>query len=136
MSPADSPTPRAASFARPALERAFWPLLGVLLCIAWFAYRPGLSGVFLFDDFANLPTLGAYGPVDNAAAFWRYLTSGNADPVGRPLALLSFLLDANNWPADAYAFKRDNVLLHLLNGALLALLLRRFGRIVRPGRQD
>jgi hypothetical protein len=87
-----------------------------------------LRGVFLFDDFANLPTLGAYGPVDNWPAFWRYITSGIADPTGRPLALLSFLVDAHNWPADPYPFKRTSLILHLLNGVLLALLLRRLGR--------
>ena len=62
---------------------------GVLIA-AWLAYAPGLSGAFLFDDFANLPSLGNYGPVDNHAAFWRYITSGFADPTGRPLSLLSF----------------------------------------------
>lgn len=98
------------------------------LILTWFAYRPGLSGGFLFDDFVNLPVLGYYGSVDNWKAFWLYLTSGSADPTGRPLALLSFLLDANTWPADPYAFKRTGVLLHMLNGALLTWLLLKLGR--------
>jgi len=100
---------------------------GVLIA-AWLAYAPGLSGAFLFDDFANLPSLGNYGPVDNHAAFWRYITSGFADPTGRPLSLLSFLIDAQNWPADPAPFKRTNVLIHLLNGVLLCALLLRLGR--------
>jgi len=99
-----------------------------ILALAVFAYMPGLSGSFLFDDFANLPALGAYGPVDDWTTFWRYLTSGTADPTGRPLSLLTFLIDANNWPADPHPFKRTNVVLHLLNGALLGLLLVRLGR--------
>lgn len=98
------------------------------LAMACAVYHPGLHGVFVFDDFANLPTLGAYGPVDSWPAFWRYITSGIADPTGRPLALLSFLIDAHNWPADPYPFKRTSLILHLLNGLLLALLLRRMGR--------
>lgn len=98
----------------------------VLLATAW-CYRPGLSGGFLFDDYANLPTLGAKGPIDNAPALWRYVTSGRNDPIGRPLSMLSFLLDAQDWPADPEPFLRTNLLLHLLNGALLALLLRRLG---------
>ena len=101
-----------------------------LLALAWFAYLPGLSGGFLFDDWVNLNALGAYGPVDNATTLWRYLTSGVADATGRPLALASFLLDARDWPADPYPFKRTSVLLHLANGALLALLLVRLGRSV------
>lgn len=93
-------------------------------------YVPGLRGTFLFDDFGNLPALGATGPVDTWPTFWRYITSGTADPTGRPLTLLTFLLDAHNWPADPFPFKRTNLILHLLNGALLALLLSRLGRLV------
>jgi tetratricopeptide (TPR) repeat protein len=107
----------------PATPAALLLLLG----LAWLAYLPGLSGGFLFDDFINLPALGATGPVDDRATFWRYLTSGTADPTGRPLALLSFLLDARHWPADPAPFLRTNVLLHLLNGALLFVLLRALG---------
>jgi hypothetical protein len=108
--------------------------LSVLLTVAGILffgiliYAPGLHGTFLFDDFGNLPTLGATGPVDTWPTFWRYITSGAADPTGRPLALLTFLLDAHNWPAHPYPFKRTNLILHLLNGALLFLLLRRLGR--------
>jgi protein O-mannosyl-transferase len=101
--------------------------LSALLAMTWIIYAPGLHGSFLFDDFANLPPLGATGPVDNWPSFWRYITSGIADPFGRPLTLLTFLFDAHDWPADPYPFKRTNVILHLINGALLALLLRRLG---------
>jgi hypothetical protein len=87
------------------------------------AYWPGLQGSFLFDDFGSLPALGAQGPVDHWPIFWRYITSGNADPTGRPLTLLTFLLDADNWPADPYPFKRTNLIIHLFNGALLYWLL-------------
>src|SRR5690348_4046644 len=109
---------------------AFLLALVTILALAWFAYRPGLSGAFLFDDLGSLPKLGATGPVDNWATFWRYITSGAADPTGRPLALLSFLVDARNWPADPYPFKVTNVVLHLINGALLAWVLWRLGRVL------
>ena len=108
----------------------FWLALALALTLTWLAYAPGLHGAFLFDDFVNLPSLGNYGPVDNWTTFWRYITSGVADPTGRPLALLSFLIDARNWPADPYPFKRTSLILHLLNGILLAILLRRMGRAV------
>jgi tetratricopeptide (TPR) repeat protein len=108
----------------------FWIALLSALGLTALAYAPGLHGVFLFDDFANLAALGDYGSVDRWSTFWRYITSGLADPTGRPLALLSFLLDAHDWPADPYPFKRTNLILHLLNGLLLALLLRRLGRAV------
>lgn len=94
------------------------------LLIAW-AYWPGLAGPFLFDDFGNLDVLGAYGRIRDWPTFLYYLTSGNADPTGRPVALLSFLLDASDWPADPWPFKRTNLLLHVFNGVLLAWVLAR-----------
>lgn len=99
-----------------------------LLCV--FAYWPGLSGPFLFDDFANLPSLGRYGPVDDTSSLIRYVTSGIADPTGRPFSMLTFLLDARDWPAQPFAFKRTNLLLHLSNGILLYLLLLRLGSLI------
>lgn len=109
---------------------AFMSVLAVLLAVTWWAYHSGLSGDFLFDDFANLPVLGATGPVDNWATFWRYITSGDADPTGRPMTLLTFLIDARNWPASPYPFKVTNVILHLINGVLLAWVLWKLGRIL------
>lgn len=115
------------------MSRAFAPALRWWLAVAGFvltglvawAYWPGLSGPFLFDDFGNLDVLGAYGRIHNWPTFLYYLTSGNADPTGRPVALLSFLLDAHDWPADPWPFKRTNLLLHLLNGGLLAWVIAR-----------
>ncbi|MGH8190119.1 MAG: hypothetical protein ACREP2_01560, partial [Rhodanobacteraceae bacterium] len=51
---------------------AFALTLLAILALTWWAYHPGLSGDFLFDDFANLPVIGATGPVDNWATFFRY----------------------------------------------------------------
>lgn len=111
-------------------------LLGILALTA-LAYAPGLRGGFLFDDFVNLDALGATGPVDDWPTLWRYLSSGDADPTGRPLSLLSFLLDARDWPASPQPFLRTNLLLHLGNGVLLFALLRVLGtRLDGPGRRS
>lgn len=114
--------PRSLAKALPAL--ALW----LLLCTALWAYFPGLSGGFLFDDHANLRQLGAFGPIDNQTTLLRYLTSGKADPTGRPVSVASFLLDAQTWPANPRPFKNTNLLLHLLNATLLAWLLILLGR--------
>jgi hypothetical protein len=103
-----------------------------LLLLAW-AYWPGLAGPFLFDDYGNLDVLGAYGRMRTWPDFLYYLTSGNADPTGRPIALLSFLLDAHSWPADPWPFKRTNLVLHLFNAALLAVVLARLQSTVLRG---
>lgn len=110
------------------IRHAALPILALSLSLlTLLIYWPGLQGGFLFDDYGSLPTLGAQGPVAHWDTFWRYITSGTADPTGRPLAMLTFLLDARNWPADPSSFKQTNLILHLLNGALLASLLRQLG---------
>lgn len=114
----------------PRRLRPLLPLLALcaLLGATAAAYSPGLSGPFMLDDLSVLPKLGAYGPVDNPTTFVSYVTDGIAGPTGRPLALASFLIDAHDWPARPWAFKLTNVLLHLLNGVVLALLLRLLSR--------
>lgn len=104
--------------------------LCALAAVAAAVYWPGLSGGFLFDDYANLPALGRYGPVRDWDSLLRYLTSGIADPTGRPVSMLSFLLDARDWPADPLPFKRTNLLLHVGNGLLLYAVLVALGRRV------
>lgn len=108
---------------RPLPVLAFFTLATILATAL--LYSQGISGGFVFDDYANLPSLGAQGPIDNLPAFLRFITSGTADPTGRPVALLSFLIDARDWPAAVEPFKRTNIAIHLLNGALLFWLLHR-----------
>lgn len=97
----------------------------LLAALGLWAYYPGLAGGFVFDDFVNLNALGRYGATRDIEGVLRYLTSGVADPTGRPVAMLSFLADAQDWPADPRPFKWHNLCLHISNGVLLALLLRR-----------
>jgi len=110
---------------RPTL-RSFLIVIGACLLVGA-AYWQGRLGPFIFDDAANLPVLGIQGPIDNAAAFARYITSGKGDPTGRPIALLSFLANAQDWPANPLPFKLTNIGIHLLNGVLLWALLLRLG---------
>lgn len=107
----------------------FWLTALLLGLLTLAVYWPGLHGGFLFDDYGSLPALGAFGPIEHWETFWRYITSGGGDPTGRPLALLSFLIDAHNWPADPLPFKRTNLVLHLVNSVLLMILLRLLGHI-------
>lgn len=103
----------------------FWASL--LVCAIVLAYLPGLPGTFLFDDYANLPLLGAFGGVNDWQSLLLYATSGIADPTGRPVSQLSFLLDARDWPAEPLPFKRTNICIHACNAMLLAWGLYRLG---------
>lgn len=96
-----------------------WALLLLLALIA-VLQGPALQGGFLFDDEPNLRDLGAYGGVETWETLRAYLFGGFAGPSGRPLSLLSFLIDDFTWPSTPENFKRTNFLLHLLNVALLA----------------
>lgn len=82
-------------------------------------YLPGLSGSFIFDDFPNLKDMGTYGDIDSWEKIRAFVQGGIAGPTGRPISLLSFLIDDNTWPSIAFGFKYTNLMIHLLNGVLL-----------------
>jgi len=106
-------------------ERRFWVfLLGGLLFTAA-AFWPGLSGPFLFDDFGSLGDLGRYGGVDDWHTFKQFVFGGSTGPTGRPVSLLSFLIDGRDWPTDPWPFKRTNLVIHGANAILVGLLCRR-----------
>ena len=98
-------------------------LVAVFLA-ATIAYWPGLAGPFLLDDFGAIAALGNYGGIRDWETFRSFVFRGHAGPTGRPLSLLTFLIDSRNWPADPWPFKRTNLVIHLINGALLAVLMR------------
>ena len=84
-------------------------------------YLPGLDGAFLLDDFPNLAPIQQLPDSPSLSDYWQLLGAGNAGPLGRPLAMLTFLLQHESWPA-AFDFKRVNLILHLLNGFLVGLV--------------
>jgi len=89
-------------------------------------YWPGLFGPFLLDDGPNLLIISQLPADPGWSDLWRLANTGTAGVLGRPLSLISFLLQYQAWP-DPFQFKLVNLLLHLLNGILIAgvcLLLR------------
>ena len=99
---------------------ACWLLVFTATIIAYF---PGLSGPFMLDDYSSLARLGDFDGVRNWETFKAFVFGGTSGPTGRPLSLLTFLIDGTNWPTDAAPFKRTNLIIHLLNGALIGLLI-------------
>lgn len=102
----------------------------LLLTLVVLVYWPGLKGPFLFDDFGTLAALGKLGGVNDWVTFKAYVFGGFTGPTGRPLSLLSFLIDGNNWPTDAWPFKRTNLVIHAVNGVLLGVVTSRILRLV------
>lgn len=97
---------------------AIW---GALTLLLW-AYTAGLSGPFLLDDFQTLQGLARVQGNLTWENIRAYLNTGITGPTGRPLALLTFLLDSKTWPAPPESFKHTNVLLHGVNGVLVFLI--------------
>ncbi|HNP63746.1 MAG TPA: hypothetical protein PKH39_07380 [Woeseiaceae bacterium] len=109
---------------------------GGLIALVCFAYWPGLSGPFIFDDFGSITALGNRGGVVDWESFKAFVFGGHSGPTGRPIALLTFLIDATNWPADAWPFKRTNLVIHCLCGIFLGLLMHRILLLLRYERRN
>lgn len=101
--------------------------IGLLALCAWI-WWPGLYGNFYLDDFPNLSPLETAGK--NGTPFLSYLVNPAVSGLGRPLSYLTFLLQQDSWPDDAFYFKLVNLGVHLANSALvffIALLAIRLG---------
>ena len=96
-------------------------ILGIVV-LPLFTLWPGLSGPFLFDDEPNLSALKVLQGEVSQNNLENYLAEKSAGPTGRPLSMLSFLLNDVYWPSEPASFKYTNLLIHILNGLLLAWL--------------
>lgn len=101
----------------------FWLLVALTAGCFW----PAITGPFVFDDFPNLQNLAQLDGRIDRSSVGLYLATFPGNP-GRPLAALSFLIEDWAWPTSAEAFKRNNVLFHLLAGCLILLLARMLAR--------
>lgn len=108
----------------------------VLTCLAAaIAYWPGLAGPWVFDDYGSIQRLGDLGGVSDWETFKSFVFGGASGPTGRPLSLLTFLIDGQNWPTDAWPFKRTNLVIHILNGLLLGILIRQILAVINYDRK-
>jgi hypothetical protein len=104
----------------------FKPRVGfyILICVLalsgiFLAYYPALSGALYYDDFANLEALEN---IDTTQDALKFLENGKAGPLGRPIALASFLIHAQGWPENSWYVLLTNVIIHLINAASLTFL--------------
>lgn len=104
-------------------------LLGMALVLVLIAYLPALQNGFVWDDndvilanllikdIKNLPALFA---APDAVAFVEAYYY-------RPITYVTFMLDYQLWGGNAGGFHATNLLLHLINVALVFYLARSFG---------
>lgn len=91
--------------------------------VAGLVYWPGLASQFYLDDFPNLSGLSALnGTAGITGEFWHFVFNGVSSSLGRPLSLLTFAFQSADWPDNPHPFKLVNLILHLFNGSLVAIL--------------
>lgn len=104
------------------------PALIVLLGLA--VYWAGLSGGFIFDDYANLVRDPDWKATSlSVAELHRAMSLGIASDIGRPLALLTFALNHVFTGLDPFALKFTGLAIHLVNGILVWMLCQRLFRL-------
>lgn len=103
-------------------------VFALMAAVTWL-YSPGWSGSWHYDD---SPSLSGLENVDGAISALAYAGDGVAGPLGRPIALLSFALQAEAWPEDTRGFLVVNTLIHAINGALVFILAFVLGRFLAP----
>ena len=107
-------------------------LLGALILLTTVAYLPGLSGPFFFDTTPHLsenPALRL--PLSRFDHWYTAVLSSDAGPLKRPLAMLSFAVQAKISGLESAApYKLFNIFIHLFNGVLVYLITRALCRTV------
>jgi protein O-mannosyl-transferase len=92
-------------------------LMPIVLVLLYLVYRPGLDGPFLLDDESNIPQTQV-GELTLTALKGQLLDGEGPLGLSRGLVRLSFALTQFFDGPWAYAFKYQNLLIHLINGLL------------------
>ncbi|AIF47261.1 hypothetical protein [Dyella japonica] len=112
--------------ADPLSSSSGWRLFALALLITALVYWPGLYGGWLFDDYPNIVDNHGVQPSEvNLPSLVRAALSSPASDFRRPLASLSFAVNYLTNGLDPFGWKLTNLVIHLLNGALLLMLSRR-----------
>ena len=104
-------------------------LLALVVLLCAFAYQLALPGIWLYDDG---PSLRGLEQVHDWLSGMVYTLDGFTGPLGRPLALATFALQAEHWPDNPAAFLRVNILIHCLNALLVFAVTLVLGRFLAP----
>ncbi len=114
----------------PAKDFSEAPLPGLLLICgligaSLIVYWPGLSGGFLLDDFDNLKSFNDYGGITDATTALHFVFGNTSGALGRPVSMLSFLINDQYWPGAPWSFKYTNLMIHIICGLLILQLVLR-----------
>lgn len=96
-----------------------WASIAACILIYW----PGLKGVFLVDDITSLHALNANGGVTNFDNLMNFIMGSNSGSLGRPIAMLSFLIDDQYYPGSVEKYRYTNLLIHCLCGLTIFIFI-------------
>jgi tetratricopeptide (TPR) repeat protein len=114
-----------------------WLFLVLLMIVAVFVYKPGLSGPLVLDDVSNIqnnPALDIENPGFGElkkAAFSYVAMEGR-----QPLTMLSFAVERYYLGDDVYSAKVINLAIHIVNGILVFLLVKLLVQLVLETRKN
>lgn len=107
------------------------PPVGLIwLCAAlltWWAYQPGLSGSFMFDDFHAIVLNDKISAVKGGQIGLELTDAAVSSTSGilrRPVSMVSFAINHATSGMDPHSFKLTNLVLHLVSGLIAFLLCR------------
>ena len=107
----------------------FWLILLLLIS---FIYSKGLSGSFIFDDFPNIVDSDQLHLKDlSIHEIWRVALSGDAGPLKRPIAVLSFALNIFFTGLNPWYFKITNIIIHILCTIMVGMVSNRILNFTR-----
>jgi len=128
------PNYRAAKLTtKPVTQKtALWLFL-LISILTVFAYVPGLTGDYMFDDMPNLLENRRLDieSLDIESLHGATLSSGSG-LLRRPISMASFVLNRHFFGISPYSHKVVNLIIHLLNGFGLFLLSQLLMRSYRP----
>ncbi|NHN38103.1 hypothetical protein G8764_12405 [Pseudomaricurvus alcaniphilus] len=104
-----------------AYSIALFLLLGVCVYLYW----PGLNGIFLVDDIYNLNTLNvSESGVTDWSTMLQFVLGNQSGMLGRPVAMLSFLIDDYAYPGSVIDYRYTNLMIHCLCGIVIFWFVR------------
>lgn len=98
-----------------SLDRASLMVLGLLSVLTVMLYWPALGGPLLLDDKSVIAPLLTAGQRSQS---WQLFLFSDSGPLGRPLAMASFILNAIG-SLDLRYWKATNLAVHVVNGVLV-----------------
>lgn len=96
------------------------PLALAVLALSVWVYWPGISSPSMLDDRSNLAVVGHLGEGFGGAA--DYIFGNRSGPLGRPVAMASFVLEELYLDAGTAGSKQVNIVLHAVNAGLVMWL--------------